>query len=141
MPLNANDLNLIPTGSDYVTYNQLENASQLTVAVYFVGETNQITRLFPQSILRGMGYPLDLQVTLKVSLRKRPLLKKGHITMLIATIAFHIYSDPEGNRSKHCKGILLSLKRFSVLAHTAQTQNEGKASFSRGFSHLLQKKK
>ena len=32
-----------------------------------MGEPGQVTRLFPQSILRGMGYPLDIQVILKVT--------------------------------------------------------------------------
>ena len=58
---------LIFSGSDYVTYTELENSSELTLTVHFVGEPGQITRLFPQSILRGMGYPLDIQVILKVT--------------------------------------------------------------------------
>ena len=58
---------MIFLGSDYVTYTELENSSELTLTVHFVGEPGQVTRLFPQSILRGMGYPLDIQVILKVS--------------------------------------------------------------------------
>ena len=58
---------MIFAGSDYVTYTELENSSELTLTVHFVGEPGQVTRLFPQSILRGMGYPLDIQVILKVS--------------------------------------------------------------------------
>ena len=50
-----------------MTYTELENSPELTLTVHFVGESDQVTRLFPQSILRGMEYPLDIQVILKVS--------------------------------------------------------------------------
>ena len=63
---NIKTLSLYLSGSDYVTYNELENSTELTLTVHFVGEPGQVTRLFPQNILRGMGYPLDIQVTLKV---------------------------------------------------------------------------
>lgn len=53
-------------GSDYVTFTELQNSTELTLTIHFVGEPGQVTRLFPQSILRGMGYPLDLKVSLKV---------------------------------------------------------------------------
>ena len=56
-------------GSDYVTYTELQNSPELTLAVHFVGEADQVTQLFPQNILRGMGYPLDIQVILKVGLQ------------------------------------------------------------------------
>lgn len=54
------------SGSDYVTFTELQNSTELTLTIHFVGEPGQVTRLFPQSILRGMGYPLDLKVILKV---------------------------------------------------------------------------
>ena len=57
-------------GSDYVTYTELQNSPELTLAVHFVGEADQVTQLFPQNILRGMGYPLDIQVILKVGLQR-----------------------------------------------------------------------
>jgi len=49
-----------------VTYTELENSPELTLTVHFVGEAGQVTQLFPQNILRGMGYPLDIKVILKV---------------------------------------------------------------------------
>jgi len=61
-----NVLNLITPGSDYVTYTEMENSPELTLTVHFVGEAGQVTQLFPQNILRGMGYPLDIKVILKV---------------------------------------------------------------------------
>ncbi|XP_078376852.1 uncharacterized protein LOC144660155 isoform X2 [Oculina patagonica] len=70
-----------PIGSDYVTYNELENSTELTLTVHFVGETGQVTRLFPQSILRGMGYPLDIQVILKP-----PLQSLGRPRMLVGLL-------------------------------------------------------
>ena len=52
-----------------MTYTELQNSPELTLAVHFVGEADQVTQLFPQNILRGMGYPLDIQVILKVGLQ------------------------------------------------------------------------
>ena len=53
-----------------MTYTELQNSPELTLAVHFVGEADQVTQLFPQNILRGMGYPLDIQVILKVGLQR-----------------------------------------------------------------------
>ena len=70
------DIQVILTpGSDYVTYTELQNSPELTLAVHFVGEADQVTQLFPQNILRGMGYPLDIQVILKVGLQW----SRGHV--------------------------------------------------------------
>ena len=52
-----------------MTYTELQNSPELMLAVHFVGEADQVTQLFPQNILRGMGYPLDIQVILKVGLQ------------------------------------------------------------------------
>ncbi|KAJ7389872.1 Peptide-N(4)-(N-acetyl-beta- glucosaminyl)asparagine amidase [Desmophyllum pertusum] len=85
-----------PIGSDYVTYTELENSSELTLTVHFVGEAGQVTRLFPQSILRGMGYPLDVQVILKP-----PLQSLGRPRMLVGLL----YSSSQENEvdSRHYK--------------------------------------
>ena len=53
-----------------MTYTELQNSPELTLAVHFVGEADQVTQLFSQNILRGMGYPLDIQVILKVGLQR-----------------------------------------------------------------------
>ena len=58
-----------------MTYTELQNSPKLTLAVHFVGEADQVTQLFPQNILRGMGYPLDIQVILKVGLQW----SRGHV--------------------------------------------------------------
>lgn len=58
-----------------MTYTELQNSPELTLAVHFVGEADQVTQLFPQNILRGMGYPLDIQVILKVGLQR----SRGHL--------------------------------------------------------------
>ncbi|XP_068716310.1 uro-adherence factor A-like isoform X1 [Montipora foliosa] len=65
-------------GSDYVTYTELENSPELVVSVHLVGDAGQVTKLFPQNILRGMGYPLDIQVTLKP-----PFQSLGHPRILV----------------------------------------------------------
>lgn len=58
-----------------MTYTELQNSPELTLAVHFVGEADQVTQLFPQNILGGMGYPLDIQVILKVGLQW----SRGHV--------------------------------------------------------------
>ncbi|PFX30484.1 uncharacterized protein LOC111323498 isoform X2 [Stylophora pistillata] len=70
-----------PIGSDYVTFTELQNSTELTLTIHFVGEAGQVIRLFPQSILRGMGYPLDLKVILK-----QPLESLGKPRILVGLL-------------------------------------------------------
>lgn len=64
--MNNTYFQILDAGSDYVTYTELENSPELVLTIHFVGDADQVTQLFPQNILRDMGYPLDIQVTLKV---------------------------------------------------------------------------
>ena len=49
-----------------MTFDGLANSSQVTLSIHLVGEPDQVTRLFPQCIMKGMDYPLDIQFILKV---------------------------------------------------------------------------
>lgn len=49
-----------------MTYDQLHNSSVITVVVHFIGDPLQVTKLFPQKIMGGIGYPMDILISLKV---------------------------------------------------------------------------
>ncbi|XP_032242603.2 uncharacterized protein LOC116620833 isoform X2 [Nematostella vectensis] len=52
-------------GGEQESFNQLRDSSTVTLTIHFIGEQGQVTKLFPQRIMGGMGYPLDIQFRLK----------------------------------------------------------------------------
>lgn len=61
-------MNLRP-GLGLVEVKEFQNAKNLVLSIHLIGETSeQQTRLFEKNILSKDEFPLDLKVTLKVSI-------------------------------------------------------------------------